>query len=840
MRLRRFFATPVRLARDLPIWAKLTLTTLGMVVMLATVSWFSLDRMVAVGALQDGVATEAAAERQIQQSLLATLELRVVSRELQYQQTVAAVNAAAERAAAQHAVARADLQQALAAMADAADKDRLAKALDGLEQIADAVKREATLRAEMLTVRQKRLLQMRPTFETSLGLFIEELARGGQAMSGVDSVRDTTGPAAASADARNPELQAVTAYRLAMARLQGAALTFMATGSGAAASEVRDAIADADKQMALIMAGDPSDAVKLSDAVKADAHSVDIFGKAMAQAAADLIAQTRQLQAIAQTEVETASQAMQHEIEQEAQSITARVRAASDQAQQARDKALRDLMMLIGGIAAMMLLAGGVTTYAIAVPLRSLTRTLQAIAGGDTAAPVRFTHRRDEIGRMAAAVATLRGVMQQAFVQSQMIEQIPIGVMTAAGTGDFPISYVNPETVRIMTLIGDHLPVLPDQLPGQSLDIFNLQHGGLRPEGQGPEGHRPEGHRPEGHRPEARSAAGKAEQRAMLRDPANLPFRARMAIGRETFDLRVSAINDRHGVYVGPMLTWHRVTDHVRLVAQFEQTVGTIATTVGDAAARMKDTAVAMTTAAGAAGQHTTAVAAASDQASANVNAVSAGADELAASVAEINRQVTESARIAGQAVQEAEATDRCVSGLNEAAARIGSVVKLISDIAGRTNLLALNATIEAARAGEAGRGFAVVASEVKTLATQTTRATDEIAAQISSMQGATDQAVTALRSIAATIQRMNNITTTIAGAVDEQGAATQEIARSVQQAATGTQAVNTNIAAVAQAVDRSGTQAGAVLQAATALTEQSDALKREVETFLGAVQRAA
>jgi methyl-accepting chemotaxis protein len=796
----RVFAVPVRLARDLPIGAKLASTAVGALILLSVVSWFALERLVAVGAMQDGVATQAATERQIQRALLATLELRVVSRELQYQQTASSVNAAAERAAKQHAIARDDLQQARAESQNADDSDRLGKAIDHLDAIADAVKREAALRTAMLTVRQKRLLLVRPTFESSLGLFVEELARGGRMLSGVDSVRDTTGPAAANADQHDPTLQAMTAYRLAMARMQGAALTFMATGSGAAANEVKDAIAEADRNMAIVMAHD------LADAVKMDAKSVDTIGRSMDQAAIDLISQTQQLDAIAHTEVEAVSQSMQLEVEQVAQSIGARARAASEQARQARTAALHDIVLLIGGIAGLMLLFGSVTTYAIAAPIRSLTRAVQAIAGGDTTTVVRFTQWRDETGRMAAAVETLRGVMQQTFVQSQMIEQIPIGVMTAEATGDFRITYVNPETVRLMTLVEDHLPVPPGALLRHSIDIF-YRH------------------------PE--------RQRAILADPANLPHRERIIVGDETFDLRVSAISDARGAYVGPMLTWHRLTGQVQLVAQFEQTVGAIATTVGASATRMQDTALAMTSAAGDAGQRTAAVAEAADRAAANVSAVSAGAEELAASVAEINRQVTESARIAGAAVQEAEATDQCVSGLNEAAVRIGNVVKLINDIAGRTNLLALNATIEAARAGDAGRGFAVVASEVKTLATQTARATDEIAAQITAMQGATKQAVTALRSIAGTIQRMNEISTTIAGAVEEQGGATQEIARSVQQAATRTNEVNSNITVVAEAMDRSGTQARAVLQAATELTEQSDTLKREVQAFLGAVQAA-
>src|SRR5690606_41209346 len=139
--------------------------------------------------------------------------------------------------------------------------------------------------------------------------------------------------------------------------------------------------------------------------------------------------------------------------------------------------------------------------------------------------------------------------------------------------------------------------------------------------------------------------------------------------------------------------------------------------------------------------------------------------------------------------------TNGKVESLVDAAQKIGDVVKLIQAIAEQTNLLALNATIEAARAGEAGKGFAVVAGEVKSLATQTARATEEIAAQIAAIQAATGDAVKAIGEIGATIKEIAQIATTIAGAVEQQGAATQEIARNVQQAAAGTRAVSSNIA---------------------------------------------
>jgi methyl-accepting chemotaxis protein len=276
-----------------------------------------------------------------------------------------------------------------------------------------------------------------------------------------------------------------------------------------------------------------------------------------------------------------------------------------------------------------------------------------------------------------------------------------------------------------------------------------------------------------------------------------------------------------------------------KLADDFQAAIGGVVQGVSSAATEMQGSAQSLSGTADQASQKASAVSVATEEASANVQTVAAATEELAASVTEISRQVVTSSGIAERAVAQARATDDKVQGLSAAATQIGDVVALISDIAARTNLLALNATIEAARAGDAGKGFAVVASEVKTLATQTAKATEEISAKVAEMQSATTDSVGAIRSIGETIGEMAGIASSIASAVEQQGAATQEIARNVQQAARGTQDVSANIGGVTEASGETRAAAGQMLGAAGELAVQAETLRREVDTFLATVRAA-
>lgn len=282
-----------------------------------------------------------------------------------------------------------------------------------------------------------------------------------------------------------------------------------------------------------------------------------------------------------------------------------------------------------------------------------------------------------------------------------------------------------------------------------------------------------------------------------------------------------------------------RRAEMLALADQFESSVMQVVDGVSRAAREMEHAAQGLTDTAEDTTGKSSVISATADQATNSLQMVASAAEELSASVREISAQTNQSSNSAKDAVKRTERASSDIRELVEAARRIGDVVNLINDIAEQTNLLALNATIEAARAGEAGKGFAVVASEVKSLATQTAKATSDISGQISGMQGATNKAVEAIEAIQSIIAEIDSTAVSIASAVEEQDASTREIARNVSEVSAGAQEISTDMAGLSEGAASTGAAASQVLGSARTLSGQSEQLRQQVESFLGTIRAA-
>ena len=274
-------------------------------------------------------------------------------------------------------------------------------------------------------------------------------------------------------------------------------------------------------------------------------------------------------------------------------------------------------------------------------------------------------------------------------------------------------------------------------------------------------------------------------------------------------------------------------------VGEFEGLVRQTLQQLGEASGQMRTTSSGLSAVSRQTNERVEVAQKASGEASMSVETVAAASEQLSASINDISQQAAHAAGIASRAVGQARDTDGTVQGLAKSASRIGEVVGLINTIAAQTNLLALNATIEAARAGDAGRGFAVVASEVKSLASQTAKATEDISEQIADIQKVAGDAIDAIKGIGSIIGEVNEVATAIATAVQQQGAATQEISRSTQHAALGTKNVSDNITGVKADADAAAAAAEDVKVASKTLEIQSQQLGSQVTQFLGKIRAA-
>lgn len=453
-------------------------------------------------------------------------------------------------------------------------------------------------------------------------------------------------------------------------------------------------------------------------------------------------------------------------------------------------------------LAVLAMLVAAVIARGIGSFLRQIRQWMGLVASGQAVLLQGWPQDRSEVGQVVRMVEKLDGDVQRAFRLMQMVEDMTSPVMTVDPV-TLRLAYVN---TAARAMMADH-GVVP---AGQDAGSCNL----------------------------AALFPFSGADLALLADPAELPLERRIAVGSDVFVVRVSAVHTAGGAYDKAMLIWQAVTRQVRLATHFEETVKRVVETVADSVGAVDTGAGRLSETAGQALDRSTAALATTEQVNAAVQTVAAAVEELSASTQSISSRVHHAASVAADATREAAATVEVIASMEGVMQRIGAVAELISGIADQTNLLALNATIEAARAGEAGKGFAVVAGAVKSLATQTGRATSDISRQLLEMEQATQASVRSVASIRTVIAALDTVTAEIAAAVVQQTAATGEIARTMAGVAQGSQVTAGHVSGLQAAAGSTSGEASALKAVSQTLTQQARTLSQEVDVFLKSVRQ--
>lgn len=436
----------------------------------------------------------------------------------------------------------------------------------------------------------------------------------------------------------------------------------------------------------------------------------------------------------------------------------------------------------------------------ISEPFKAINKALKSISEGDTSVELVGENRKDELGEVVRNTIKMKQEVNVAFRLKQMVEDMPVNIMTCDLKNDLKINYVNTTAYETLKDLSNFLKVKVDKFVGSNLDVF---------------------------------LNDSAKINSILKDVNSLPYKTRVKLGNETLDLKISALRDKNLNYIGPMLTWIIITKQVKLVEDFESKVGAIIKGFITISDTLQGYAKSMSEISQQTSDKTSIVANSSLQSSDNVQTVSVATEELYTSINDINDKVSESATISIQANTESKVASEISKSLFHSATKISEVISIIDNIAEQTNLLALNATIEAARAGDSGKGFGLVASEVKNLAQQTSVATDQIAKQIKEVVQNSTQVYTSIENIAKVISQVSNLSQNFAEAVDQQKQATHQISLNISQVNQGAKEVTENIKDVSISAGKSREMSDNVLNFANKLKEESQLLQKGVEEFI-------